>query len=200
MMASSRSAVHVGAATEVARPDRPASYTRVQVALHWLVAALVVEQYATSGAIVRTHTVHMIGQQQSPTDLVLHTMHNRLGLALTALMAFRLAYCLWAGAPAPLARGTKSAWTSRAASVVHAAFYGVLICEGIAGAVASYLWWPASALHVVLFEVLLALLASHVGAVLVHLVLGTPVLARMGLGWVSAPRALGTSRIEESAS
>jgi hypothetical protein len=34
------------------------------------VAALVLEQYATSDAIVRTHTLHMIGQRQSPTDLV----------------------------------------------------------------------------------------------------------------------------------
>ncbi len=174
---------------DLGRPGRPASYTRVQVALHWAVASLVVEQYATSGAIVRTHTVHMIGQRQSPADLVLHAMHNRLGLLLTALMVVRLSYRLWAGAPTPLAPGAGASPTARLASVVHGAFYCVLVCEGLAGAVASYLWWPASALHVVLFKVLLALLAIHVGAVLGHHLAGTAVLGRMGLRWVPALRA-----------
>ena len=50
---------------------------------------------------MRTHTLHMIGKRQSPTDLVLHVAHNRLGLLLTALMAVRLGYRLWAGTPAP---------------------------------------------------------------------------------------------------
>ena len=149
-------------------------------------AALVLEQYATSGAIVRTHTLHTIGQRQSPTDLVLHVAHNRLGLLLTALMAVRLGYRLWAGTPAPPASRAGRSWTGTVASSVRAAFYAVLICEGAAGAVASYLWWPASALHVVLFKALLGLLALHVGAILGHHLLGTPVLDRMSLPWVPA--------------
>ena len=181
------------------RRVRPTSYARVQIALHWLVAALVVEQYATSGAIVRTHTVHMIGQRQSPADLVLHTLHNRLGLLLTTLMIVRLAVRLWAGAPAPVVRGPGQAWTSRAASMVHGCFYGVLICEGTAGAVASYLWWPASVLHVVLFKVLLALIAAHVGAVVAHHLSGSAVLGRMGLRWVPA-RRVHAIRLEETRS
>ena len=187
-----------GVAGARARVGRTASYGRVQVALHWLVAALVVEQYATSGAIVRTHTVHMIGQRQSPADLVLHAMHNRLGLVLTALMAVRLVYRLWAGAPSPIARRASRAWTRVAASTVHAAFYAVLICEGAAGAVASYLWWPASALHVVLFKVLLALLGLHVGAVVLHHLSGSAALGRMGLRWVPALGAVGGARREET--
>lgn len=164
----------------------PASYARVQIALHWLVAALVVEQYATSGAIVRTHNVHMIGQRQSPADLVIHTMHNRLGLLVTALMAVRLAYRLWAGTPSPLASHAGRAWTRIVASTVHAAFYVVLVCEGLAGAIASYLWWPASVAHVVLFKMLLALLGVHVAAVIMHHLAGTAALGRMGLRWVPA--------------
>jgi cytochrome b561 len=180
------------------RAGRPASYARVQVALHWLVAALVLEQYATSGAIVRTHTIHMIGQRQSPADLVLHAMHNRLGLLLTALMAVRLGYRLWVGAPTPLASRASRAWTRVAASTVHAAFYAVLIAEGVAGAVASYLWWPASALHVVLFKVLLALLGLHVAAVVLHHLSGSAALGRMGLRWVPALGAVGGRRHEET--
>jgi len=179
------------AASDAARPERvgvtrPAAYSRVQVALHWLVAALVVEQYGTSGAIVRTHTMHMIGQRQNPADLVLHTMHNRLGLLLTTLMMMRLFYRLWAGAPVPRSDGAAGSWAARTASGVHAAFYVVLISEGVSGAVASYLWWPASTLHVLLFKALLALVGLHVAAVVLHQFSGTSVLGRMGLRWVPA--------------
>lgn len=166
-----------------------ATYAPVQVALHWLVAALVLEQYATSGAIVRTHTVHTIGQRQSPVDLVLHTMHDRLGLLLTALMALRLGFRIWVGAPAPLASRATRAWTRTTASAVHAAFYAVLIVEGAAGAIATYLWWPASILHVILFKVLLGLVGLHVAAVVAHHLSGTAALGRMGLRWVPALRA-----------
>lgn len=187
------------AACDAARPEhigatRPAIYSRVQVALHWLVAGLVVEQYATSGAIVRTHTMHMIGQRQNPADLVLHTMHNRLGLLLIAVMVFRLAYRLWAGAPVPGSDGAAGSWASRTAAVVHAAFYVVLICEGVAGAVASYLWWPMSVVHVALFKGLLALVAVHVAAVLWHHLCGKPVLRRMRIGWIPAYRRAGGLR------
>ena len=178
-------------------PNRPAAYAKVQIALHWLVAALVVEQYATSGAIVRTHTIHLIGQRQSPADIVLHTTHDRLGLLLTVLMAVRLGYRLWAGAPAPSVSGANRAWTRATASGVHAAFYVVLICEGAAGAVASYLWWPASALHVVLFKVLLGLVGLHVAAVVVHHLSGTAALGRMGLRWIPALRAGDQARLDQ---
>ncbi len=187
------------AASDAARPERvgvtrSAAYSRVQVALHWLVAALVVEQYGTSGAIVRTHTMHMIGQRQNPADLVLHTMHNRLGLLLTAAMVVRLAYRLWAGAPVPATDSAAGAWAPRVASLVHVAFYAVLICEGVAGAVASYLWWPMSVVHVTLFKGLLALVAVHVAAVLWHHLCGEAVLRRMGIGWIPAYRRVGGTR------
>jgi cytochrome b561 len=147
--------------------------------MHWLVAGLVLAQYATSGAIVRTHGIHLIGQRPSPTDLVLHTLHNRVGLAIVVLMLGRLALRLWAGAPAP---GDAAAGVSvRLAQGVHFAFYAVLITEGITGAVASYFWWPISAAHVILFKVLLALVTTHVAAAVWHeFVRKDAVMSRMG--------------------
>ena len=159
---------------------RRADYTRTQVLLHWTVAALVAGQYATSGAITRTHGMHMIGWKPSPADMVLHTLHNRAGLAIIALMLVRLALRLWVGAPLPGAAGER---LTRLAQVAHAAFYAVLISEGLTGAVASYLWWPISAVHVILFKILLALVAVHVAANLWHsLVLGDGTFGRMGSG------------------
>lgn len=156
------------------------AYTRVQIALHWVVVALIIAQYSTSGAIVRTHGIHMIGQRQNPTDLVLHNLHNKLGLTLVALMIGRLAYRLWAGAPVPAGRSAKGL-AVRAAAFVHAGFYVVLIAEGITGAIASYIWWPISAAHVILFKLLLGLVAVHIAAVIWHhFVLKDAVLRRIG--------------------
>lgn len=158
--------------------SRPPAYTRLQIGLHWIVVALVIAQYGTSGAIVRMHSIHLIGQRQRPADLLLHTLHNRLGLALVAVMVARLAYRLWVGGP-----DTASSLSGRTARLVHAAFYAVLITEGVTGAVASYLWWSISLAHVILFKLLLALVAIHVAAVMWHqFVLRDAALHRIGLG------------------
>jgi cytochrome b561 len=151
----------------------------MQIALHWLAAGLVLAQYGTSGAIVRTHSIHLIGQRPNPTDLLLHTIHNRVGLTIIALMVGRLALRLWAGVPAP--GGATSGLASRLARGVHAAFYAVLIAEGVTGAAATYYWWPISAVHVILFQILLALVTIHVAAALWHaLVRKDAVLQRVG--------------------
>ncbi|WP_237480262.1 cytochrome b/b6 domain-containing protein [Lichenibacterium dinghuense] len=177
------SAPAAGAVGET-RAARPLAYHPVQVALHWLVAALVVGQYATSGAIVRTHSIHLIGQRPSAADLVLHALHNRLGLLVLVLMGARLALRLAVGAPRPGPTDGGTRWIARGAAAAHAAFYAVLIAEASAGAVASYLWWPASALHVALFYVLAALVALHVAAAAGHRLAGDGVFARM------SPRAI----------
>ena len=152
----------------------------MQIALHWLVAGLVLVQYGTSGAIVRTHSIHLIGQRPNPTDLLLHTVHNRVGLAVVALMLGRLALRLWVGAPVP--GGAAGGLTARVAQMVHFAFYAILITEGVTGAVATYFWWPISTVHVVLFKVLLALVTIHVAAAVWHELVGkVAVMRRIGL-------------------
>jgi cytochrome b561 len=169
----------------------PYAYTRSQIALHWLVAALVLLQYATSGAIVRTHSIHLIGQRPSPTDLVLHTLHNRVGLSIVALMLGRLVLRLWFGAPSP--EGARRSIAARIVQGVHFAFYAVLVAEGVTGAVASYFWWPISAAHVVLFKVLLALVAIHVAAALWHeFVRKDAVMRRVGIKSLFGRRAART--------
>lgn len=125
-----------------------------------------VAQYASSGAIVRTHSVHLIGQRPSSTDVFLHNLHNRVGLAIGVLMRGRLALRFSTGAPAPshALRG----WASRLTQGVHYAFYLVLITESATGAIAAYFWWPISSVHVILFKILLGLVIVHVMAALWH--------------------------------
>jgi cytochrome b561 len=74
-------------------------YTLAQIALHWLIVALVVEQYATSGAVMRIHAYRPLGRPPDPFDLTLHSVHTRAGLLIFVLIAIRLALRATLGAP-----------------------------------------------------------------------------------------------------
>jgi cytochrome b561 len=137
----------------------PNRYSLAQIALHWLVVLLVIEQYATSGAILRTHAYRPLGQRPDPFDFTLHSVHTRVGLLIFALVAARLFLRLAMGAPdwiTPL-----PIWRRRLSLMVQYGLYVVLLGQAATGAIATYLWWPASYAHKALFIALLGLLAAH---------------------------------------
>jgi cytochrome b561 len=143
-----------------------ARYTVAQIALHWTVVLLVIEQYATSGAILRVHAYRPLGRPADPFDLTLHGVDTRVGLLILALVAVRLLLRLVRGAPEwapPL-----PPWRLRLASGVQYALYAVLLGQALSGALAIYLWWPSSALHKALFWALVVLLALHLSGPLFH--------------------------------
>jgi cytochrome b561 len=144
----------------------PLTYSRWQILLHWVIVLLVMLQYATSGSIARTHTVSMSGLAPDKSDLFWHVVHNRSGLLIFALMALRLAIRYWRGVPAPVA-GISTA-QAKAANIVHWALYATLMLQAFTGAVASYVWWPASRVHEVLFYVFASLVAVHIFAAFWH--------------------------------
>ena len=145
---------------------RVVSYHWSQVALHWLVALLVAVQYATGGSIGRTHAAVARGIEPDPFDLTLHAIHNRAGLTILALMLARLALRLLIGVPEPL--DSPTGWRRRLAQAMHAAFYLILIAQASTGVVATYVYWPVSAIHGALSNALLALIALHVSAAFWH--------------------------------
>ncbi len=129
--------------------------------LHWTVVLLVVEQYWTSGAIVRIHAYRPLGRPADPSDLTLHAVHTRVGLLIFALVAVRLALRLARGAPewlTPLPQ-----WRRWLSSGVQYALYVVLLGQTVTGAIATYLWWPISSAHKALFWTLVVLVALHMG-------------------------------------
>jgi len=136
-------------------------YSYGQIALHWVIALLVFAQYFTSAAILRVHGYRPLGRPPDPFDLMLQTVHTRVGLVILALVIVRLALRLRWGAPhwnPPLSR-----WRSRLSASVQYGLYSVLIGEAVTGAVAIYLWWPMSVAHRLIFWALVALLALHLG-------------------------------------
>jgi len=139
-------------------------------AMHWTIVVLVIGQYLTSFAIVRTHRPHLIGQHPSDFDLLQHTIHNRVGLLIVALMVLRLGLRWRMGVPTPML--PESDWRSSAARIVHHAFYVVLVLQGVTGAIATYFWWPMSTVHQICFKILLGLIALHVSAAVFNLVTG----------------------------
>lgn len=147
----------------------PERYRWSQICLHWLIVACVMLQYATSGAIGRTHHVSPFGLPPDPWDLLLHTIHNRLGLLILAILAIRVALRLRYGKPRwsfPVPR-----WKQRLAASVHAAFYVILASQVVTGAIASYVWWPISIVHRWLFIALLCAIALHLAGVVASLLL-----------------------------
>jgi cytochrome b561 len=140
-------------------------YHPIQIALHWLIVALVLVQYATSGAIVRTHEAVAAGGKPTSDDLFLHVVHNRGGLIIVALMVARLVARLWVGRRLST---DEIPTTSRAVAIGHAALYVLLIAQGLTGAIASYLWWPISIVHVFLFNAILVAVAGHIAMAIWH--------------------------------
>ena len=144
----------------------PARYSLAQIALHWIVVLLVMVQYATSGSIARTHEVSIKGLAVDPVDQLLHTVHNRVGMMILVLMLLRLVLRFRNGVPPPPPGQT--ALLQKAANIVHMALYTCLILQAVTGMVASYIWWPASAVHRPLFYLFAALAAVHVFAAFWH--------------------------------
>ena len=140
-------------------------YHPMQVLLHWLIACLILVQYATGGSIQPTHDAVMMGQTPDPTDMLFHQIHNRSGMIILLLMLIRLTLRVFKGVP-PIS--DDDGWRRHAAGALHWAFYGVLIAQAMLGLTASYIYWPVSGLHVFGARLLLAMIALHVLAALWH--------------------------------
>ncbi len=151
------------AGSAMARPER---YHLAQIVLHWLTVALVVVQYWTGPAVSRTHAPAVGRLVPDPADMALHLVHNRVGIVIGMLVVCRL--LLAAMLPSPRWRDEPPGWSRRAARTSHWLLYGLLLAQAATGFIASYLWFPISAAHLVLFDAFLALLAIHVSAAFWH--------------------------------
>lgn len=152
-------------------------YSRTQIALHWLLAVLVVLQYLLAGAIGAAFARGMeAGSLALDAGVVLHMA---LGGLILLLAFWRLALRQERGVPPPPA--SDPPWQRALARGVHRALYAVLLLLPVTGAIA---WGSASqgaaAAHAVLRVLLLALILLHVaGALYGQFVQRTGVLARM---------------------
>lgn len=155
----------------------PPGYSRLQVVLHWLIAGLVVGQFAVNAALRAAFGDRLAGDAAALEPGAL--FHIVSGLAILGLTLLRLAIRLIRGAPPPDA-GIPPV-IAALARVAHVALYGLLILMPLTGAIA---WFSGSALSGTLHEtgrlLFLPLIAGHVlGALTEHFVLRNDTLRRM---------------------
>jgi cytochrome b561 len=178
------------------RSDRPARYTRTAIALHWLIAALVIGQFAWGW------WMQEIPKQPVGPRVDAFNLHKSVGMTIFVLMVLRL---LWRAAhPAPPLPAMPS-WQAALARATHVLLYAALLIHPLVGYLGSEVsgypvryfgmtlpGWAGkhvalkdflSAVHLATSWLIAALVALHVAGALKHaLVDRDGLLARMGLG------------------
>lgn len=95
----------------------PARYTSTAIALHWLMFALIASGFALA--------VYMTGLPLSPQKLKYFSWHKWIGVTVFMLVVARLAWRLTH--PAPALPAMMPAWQQRAAALIHAALYALVL-------------------------------------------------------------------------
>jgi cytochrome b561 len=102
---------------------RTPTYTRTAIALHWLMAALIVAGFALG--------LSMVELPFSPQKLAWYSYHKWIGVTVFALAAARLLWRL-AHPPPPLPAGLP-AWQAHTAGAVHLLLYLLFFATPLAG-------------------------------------------------------------------
>lgn len=176
--------------------DPPPRYTRTAIVLHWLIAILVIGQFALGW------WMQEIPKQPAGPRVDAFNLHKSIGITLFALMALRLAWRGWHPPPPlpPMAR-----WQAWAARTTHALLYAALLIQPLAGYLGSEVSgypvryfgfilpsWAGkhlalkdalSVVHLATSWVIATLVVLHVAGALRHAFIDRDkLLVRMGLG------------------
>lgn len=155
----------------------PQTYSRMQVILHWAIAALIVVQLVYNGPIQAAFNDRLEGGQLAVGGGAL--VHIVLGSTVLGLAVIRLLIRLRRGAPPPHA-GTPRI-IALAGHLTHAALYLMIFAMPLTGLVA---WFAGSEWAATLHEagrlVFIVLIGLHVaGALVEQFVLRNNVFRRM---------------------
>lgn len=142
-------------------------YSRLQVSLHWVIAALVLFQLLFGESMAEAIEAAEEGEKVSGSDLFLSGAHYWVGIAILVLVTIRLGIRLWQGAPAATAPGEAS-WMDRAATAMHWLFYALLFAVPVSGLAAIYVSDEIGDLHALAKPVFIVLILAHAGAALYH--------------------------------
>lgn len=154
----------------------PSNYSKIQIALHWIIALLVLFQIIVHDEIVRLWSGRIDG---SLPNAATPNVHVAVGFLILALVVWRLVLRLTRGVPA--LPDSEHPVLKLAASGAHILFYVLLIGMPLSGAAAWILGVaPAAQAHSIAENLLIALIGLHVLAALAqHFWFKTDVLKRM---------------------
>ncbi len=154
-------------------------YSRVQIALHWIVVILVAFQFVANEPMSSAWRAFLDGRLPSGFFDPLVLLHIGAGSLILLLALVRIYLRLVRGAPSP---PQDEAWLLQfSAEAVHVSIYVLLLSLPATGAAAWLLGMPfAGVLHSWLTNILLGAIALHVGGALFqHVVRRSDVLLRM---------------------
>lgn len=103
--------------------NRPTSYTRTAIGLHWLVALAIVASFGVG--------LYMSDLPLSPTKLKIYAWHKWAGVTIFLLACLRLAWRLTHRPPAP--PPNTPAWQRIAAETTHRLLYVLIIIVPLSG-------------------------------------------------------------------
>jgi cytochrome b561 len=175
-------------------------YTRTAIVLHWLIALLVIAQFAWGW------WMQGIPKQPPGVRAEAFNLHKSVGLTILALMVVRI---LWRLGHRPPRLPPMPPWQVWAARVTHGVLYAMLVIHPLAGYLGSeFSGYPVkyfgmtlpswagknvalkdllSVVHLATSWVIAAAVALHLAGALKHAVLDRDgLLARMGIGKRSA--------------
>ena len=164
-------------------PVARTGYSAAQIALHWIIAVLIIAQVVLHEGMEAAYRAAqggpVSGAAATESELLLSDLHVACGIAVFLLALLRVVLRLRRGAPPP--PKAEHAALRFAARAVHFAFYAVILLMPATGALAWFGGVGAmAAVHGAGMLLILVLLALHIaGALYHHFVLKTDVLRRM---------------------
>ena len=160
-------------------PPARTGYSLAQIALHWIIAVLIIGQVVLHEGMEAAYRAARGGAPATESELLLSDLHVAGGIAVFLLALLRVALRLKRGAPPP--PETEHPALRFAARAVHFAFYAVILLMPATGALAWFGGVGAmAAVHGAGMLTILALLLLHIaGALYQHFVLKTDVMRRM---------------------
>lgn len=156
---------------------QPPGYSRLQIALHWAIAALVLFNYLFGETMEEAYDA--VYEEAGAASGIGYQLHVWVGLAVLALVLLRLGLRLTAGVIPAVTAGP--ALLDRGAAVAHGLLYLLMVAVPALGATAWFLGVEEAAdLHGAAVNMLMLLAGLHAAAALFHqFVLKDHLLRRM---------------------
>ena len=160
-------------------PPARTGYSATQIALHWVIAVLVVAQVVLHEGMHAAYGEARGGPAATESEQLMADLHVAGGIAVFLLALLRVVLRLRRGAPPP--PETERPALRFAARAVHFLFYAVILLMPLTGALAWFGGVEASAaVHRAGMLLILVLLLLHIaGALYHHFVLKTDVMRRI---------------------
>ncbi|MER9330651.1 cytochrome b [Mesorhizobium sp. M0152] len=141
-------------------------YSTYQIALHWIIASLVLFQLFFGESMTTVVDAAEEGTAVSPADQTLGSAHYWVGISILVLVIARLVMRLVSGTPKPAEGGTR--WMQIAAQISHGLFYLLLLATPLVGLLAFYVGDPWGDIHSLNKPVFMVLISVHALAALFH--------------------------------